>query len=81
MRCQTPSFTDCTKLQPLYTSFSDGFGFFWMQSTKQKTNLQIYSTESKASFTDRGFLALAMAFNLLPCNLTGIAKAKKPLCQ
>ena len=43
--------------------------------------MRIYSTESQESFTNKEFLALAMAFNLLLSNLTAIAKAKKPLCQ
>ena len=45
-----------------------------MQSLKLKTNLQIYSTEYQASFTDKEFLALA--FNLLLSNPTSIAKDK-----
>ena len=63
-------FTDCAKSRLLWTSFTDGLGFFWMQLPKLKTNSQIYSTESNASFTDKEFLALAMAFNLLLSNLT-----------
>ena len=48
---------------------------FWMIfldaiAKAKKTNSQIYSTESNASFTDKEFLALAMAFNLLLSNLT-----------
>ena len=39
--------------------------FFLDASAKaKKTNSQIYSTESKASFTDIEFLALAIEFNI-----------------
>ena len=51
------SFTDCAKLRPICANFIDGFGFFWMQLPKLKTYLQIYSTESQSSFTDKEFFS------------------------
>ena len=50
----TPSFTDCAKLQPVLRKFHWRFWIFLDALTKaKKTNLQIYSTESQASFTDK----------------------------
>ena len=51
----TPSFTDFAKLRPLWASFTDGYGFFGPNRQSKKTNSQIYSTESQASFTDKEF--------------------------
>ena len=46
-----PSFSDCTKLQQLCASFTDGFEFFLEAIAKAKK--LIYSTESQASFTGK----------------------------
>ena len=47
------------------------FDFFGCNCQSYKTNLQIYSTESQESFSDKEvFLAMAMAFNLILSDLT-----------
>ena len=42
----------------------------WMQSPTLKTNSWIYSTESKASFTDKDFFSFGNSINLLLSNPT-----------
>ena len=69
-------------LHQIATTFWEFHWRFWifLDAIAKAKNLifRIYSTESQASFTDKEFLTLAMAFNLLLSNLTAVAKAKKP---
>ena len=69
-------------LHQIATTFREFHWRFWifLDAIAKAKNLifRIYSTESQASFTDKEFLTLAMAFNLLLSNLTAVAKAKKP---
>ena len=64
--CQTPSFTDCTKLPPLCASFIDGFGYFLDAIAKAKKLFRKYIEHNlKQVSLTKSFLAFAMAFNLI----------------